>query len=684
MKKTLLVMLFLASGLFLSAQQIPRDKVVVEIATGTWCTYCPGAAMGADDLVNNGHQVAIIENHNGDVFANAYSNARNSYYGVTGYPTAKFDGVLSYVGGSHTQSMYNNYLPKYNQRIVIPSSFALSMNGGHTGLNYNVTVTAEKVAAYSGTNLKLHFVMTESHIVYSWQGMSEVNFVNRLMVPDQNGTALSFSSGSTQTVNLNFSLNSSWSTTHGEFVAFIQDNSSKEILQGIKVAINNLVPPASVDAALIDLHNVPLSSCSGEITPGVVLKNAGSIILTTANIRYSVNSGPLQTYAWSGSLGFMQTAAVSLPTSSFTVGSGNTITAYVSEPNNQNDSNHANDTLSTTFTDADEVMSVVYMELKTDNNPAEITWDLKNSSGVVLYSGGPYAQPNTVIQQTLALSDEGCYRFSIYDAAGNGICCNNGSGYIKLKQYNQQQFFTGGEYTFSEIIEFTVSGIQVEPMAMFEGPYSSNMNMYSFLNLYGYLPLSQPYSGAPWYYPGTESVLSIPNSNVVDWVLIELRESTGGPGTAGSGTIIARKAGFILKDGRIVDLDGSTPISFNNDITSNLYLVVRHRNHLGVISNYPLTPVGRIYQYNFMNGVDKAYGGTNGQKNIATGLYAMFSGDGDSNGQISNTDRALVWAPQVGQSGYLNGDFNMNGSVDNMDKMNFWRPNGGRGSQIPM
>ena len=50
------------------AQQISRDNVLLEIGTGTWCVYCPGSAMGADDLVANGHDVVVIENHNGDSF----------------------------------------------------------------------------------------------------------------------------------------------------------------------------------------------------------------------------------------------------------------------------------------------------------------------------------------------------------------------------------------------------------------------------------------------------------------------------------------------------------------------------------------------------------------------------------------------------------------------------------------
>jgi len=93
MKRTLLVMSLLLI-LIASLISVPRNKVIIEIGTGTWCQFCPGAAMGADDLVNNGHAVAVVENHNGDTFTNTYSNARNTYYGITGYPTAFFDGLI--------------------------------------------------------------------------------------------------------------------------------------------------------------------------------------------------------------------------------------------------------------------------------------------------------------------------------------------------------------------------------------------------------------------------------------------------------------------------------------------------------------------------------------------------------------------------------------------------------------
>ncbi len=220
-----------------------RDMVLVEIATGGWCQYCPGAALGADDLIANGCTVAIIENHNGDPYAYAASDARNTYYGVTGYPTAIFDGQQQFVGGDHTLSMYQYYLPIYEGRAPVNSAYSLSIFGDHSGNDYNVTVRVHKLATTPPyNNLVLQFALTESEIMYNWQGQDHLNFVSRTMSPDQNGTPLDFSSGDVQDIDLTFTMGADWVTENCELVAFIQNNDGKEILQGTKLALPELAP----------------------------------------------------------------------------------------------------------------------------------------------------------------------------------------------------------------------------------------------------------------------------------------------------------------------------------------------------------------------------------------------------------------------------------------------------------
>lgn len=241
MKKLYLFLFISLIGLAVSAQQVGRQKVIVEIATGTWCQYCPGAALGADDLYENGCEVGIIEYHNGDPYTNTASDYRNSYYGVSGYPTAHFDGVLEYVGGSHTESMYPNYLPLYQQRMAINSDFTIDIYGQATGSTYNIQLVINQVAGSWG-NLTVHLVLTESEIVYSWQGQDHLNFVERLMSPDHMGTVVDFSSIDETTLNLTFTMDASWVTDNCALVAFIQNEATKECLQGNMVLIPDLEP----------------------------------------------------------------------------------------------------------------------------------------------------------------------------------------------------------------------------------------------------------------------------------------------------------------------------------------------------------------------------------------------------------------------------------------------------------
>jgi PKD repeat protein len=257
MKKALFTVFAIFAVLLSFSQSVQRNMVILEIGTGTWCTYCPGAAMGADDLIAAGCSVAVVENHNGDIFAYTGSNTRNSYYNITGYPTAWFDGALNYVGGNHTVSMYPNYLPLYTQRYAVPSPATINIAGYNTGDVYNITLTITKVDAITATDIRAHLVLTESNIAYAWQGQTNLNYVSRIMVPNESGTSISFASGNTVTLNLSFTKDPSWVTANCELVAFIQDNAGKEIYNGAKKMLNALSLPLPTN-----FSGTPTSGCS--------------------------------------------------------------------------------------------------------------------------------------------------------------------------------------------------------------------------------------------------------------------------------------------------------------------------------------------------------------------------------------------------------------------------------------
>jgi hypothetical protein len=224
-----------------------------------------------------------------------------------------------------------------------------------------------------------------------------------------------------------------------------------------------------------------------------------------------------------------------------------------------------------------------------------------------------------------------------------------------------------------------ITGSRFNIKAFLEGPFNGT-DMNTTLNSAGYLPLNQPYSGAPWNYAGTESVSIIPNGNVVDWVLLEIRETAGAAATATSATVVARQAAFILNDGSIVALDGSNEVLVPATFDENIYVVIYHRNHISMMSSSPVTLVSDIYSYDFTTAQGQAY--NNGQK-VLTGGFGMYTADGDGNGDVNLSDFIDIWVPQFGFLGYYSGDFDLNGDVNLSDFIDFWVQNFGMLTQVP-
>jgi len=247
MKKTMLTLIVLILAITAYSELVPRQKVLVEIGTATWCSPCQGAAMGAEDLIANGHDVAIIKYHSSNCpFTNQHSNSRLSYYGITSIPTAKFDGILTHLGGSSTHSIYPTYLNLYNQRINVPSPFTVAIYFENTGgLNYEANVLVTEVCDnYSASDLVLHFAVTETDIPHVWYNQTHVKDVLRTMVPGPSGTPLDFSTIKEYSVDLSFTFEANWVEENIRLVTFVQDVPSREIFQA---EITALFPTVSFD-----------------------------------------------------------------------------------------------------------------------------------------------------------------------------------------------------------------------------------------------------------------------------------------------------------------------------------------------------------------------------------------------------------------------------------------------------
>ncbi len=213
-----------------------------------------------------------------------------------------------------------------------------------------------------------------------------------------------------------------------------------------------------------------------------------------------------------------------------------------------------------------------------------------------------------------------------------------------------------------------------------EGPYIGD-SMSTTLQNIGLLPLMQPFNTNPWNYTGLETAIQIPD-DVVDWVLVELRDAVS-PEMATPSTILAGwpRALFLKQNGSLADVQGNQPGILSENVQHNLYIVIRHRNHLDVLSNGPLVLSGNTYTYDFTDAITKAYGGALGYKQIASGVFGMVAGDSDADGEVSVLDFS-TWASQFGGSGvYSKADNDLDGEVSVLD-FSKWAINFGSGNPV--
>ncbi|MBN1340757.1 MAG: carboxypeptidase regulatory-like domain-containing protein [Bacteroidales bacterium] len=246
--------------------------------------------------------------------------------------------------------------------------------------------------------------------------------------------------------------------------------------------------------------------------------------------------------------------------------------------------------------------------------------------------------------------------------------------------------------TLLDVSMLVDEGFNLDLKVFLEGPFDPGTGfMNAWLNIFGYIPLNQPYNPAlpyygnsnpVWLYNGTETATAIP-AGVVDWILLDIRDAANASSAVNS-TSVEKIPAFLKFDGYVTGLDGASLPKFANPIQSGLFVVVYHRNHLGIINPAPLVDAGNnTYSWDYSGGANQVYLGTLGHVELAPGIWGMTAGDGNADRQINNQDKMDVWTIDAAQSGYLGGDFSLNGTCNNEDKNDTWAPNVGKGSQVP-
>ena len=236
---------------------------------------------------------------------------------------------------------------------------------------------------------------------------------------------------------------------------------------------------------------------------------------------------------------------------------------------------------------------------------------------------------------------------------------NNGSALINkgedlgikfdIINYPRKNGIDIGAYQFNQ----SDLGIKVNLKIYLQGPFKNGLMSTIYLSK-GLIPLTDPY-----IHKVTTTLIP---SNVVDWILLELRSGIN------SSTIVSQKPAFIKDNGTITDTDGISPISFPDVNPGSYFLVIRHRNHISIMSKYAIILTTKPLTYDFSKNPDLVYG-DNSLVELGKGVFAMYAGDGDANGNININDYKIVGS-NIFKAGYNPGDLDMNGVVNIFDYNN--------------
>lgn len=236
--------------------------------------------------------------------------------------------------------------------------------------------------------------------------------------------------------------------------------------------------------------------------------------------------------------------------------------------------------------------------------------------------------------------------------------------------------FTGldGEFFFGPEDAFRVL---LSPKVFLQGaalnPNSSEESlMRDDLRVQGIIPTTSPYVDA---LSCSASIFNTTGANaIVDWVWVELRDATTNT------TVVASQSALLQRDGDIVALDGVSSLIFNIP-SKDYYVVINHRNHLGIMTNSLLTLTSVVSLLDFTDATNDITYGTNAQTvfGMPTDVLGMWAGDVNNNDQVRylgpSNDTNSIKTAVINHSGntsgsnfypyteYDNADLDLNGQV---------------------
>ena len=288
--------------------------------------------------------------------------------------------------------------------------------------------------------------------------------------------------------------------------------------------------------------------------------------------------------------------------------------------------------------DFGHVYSLYQLHYWNHNHPDELTNGLQEVTIFLSTDGSQYTEWGTT---TFNMADGGGF----YEGEDGPNLNGEDARYMLIVASSN---YGGSCYSLAEIRigleEITAPELVIDAKVLLSGPYNSSTGLMSDqLRTKNLLPLQEPYSGKASFVHvgegggeivGDASVFDNTNDedDIVDWVFVELRDKDD------INTVVNTKSALIQRDGDIVDIDGESRLVMKVE-ADDYYLVIRHRNHLGVMSATPITfRAASSIKNDFTQDASLVYGGSLYDND---GTLSMFAGNANGANVVSAAQKQI-------------------------------------------
>ena len=462
----LLLSVYVSGGLkaqnFVSTETQKRN-VIIEEYTGKHCSWCPEGQMTANAIAkNNPGKVFLMNIHAGPFSPTTFPNLNTDDgttmvedYGVTAYPAGFVNRTSTYEIAREQWSSYTLQQLQQEAECNIDGQVIINPTTREAAITVEIYYTANSNASFN--------YLTIAMIQDSIWGDQDGGFANpeqyingeychlhimRDIITSTWGDEISpTTAGTLITKTYNYTIPEMIGDPNGvevvldniSFVAYVSE--SNDGIQTCPVLnVNELITVIDNNDEIKPLvHKVyqkSTISCSDSKTLVTNVVNAGKQEITSLLIKVSTESNADE-FLWEGNVPSFYEVLIESEMD-FPIGE-NDVKIEILEVNGEEyNMTKTSEVISEEWTEVDmsaqeETFNIEIMQDKYGN---QIRWFVLSSDYDVLASGGPYqmlSEPGTELrQETVVVKDGDCVKFVITDAAGNGICCNNGDGYYRI------------------------------------------------------------------------------------------------------------------------------------------------------------------------------------------------------------------------------------------------------------